>query len=111
MPVTSTFQTTRQQTYAQNRCMGAMLLKPITSARYKRDSDVKLLIYNNKLICLFHGHFSESLDLQGFATFTGKLSTKLSTENLHNSNAALNQRLSALSACKTTAAQNFFVVS
>jgi hypothetical protein len=43
--------------------------------------------------------FKKTLDLQGFAARHGKLSTKLSTENLEISKAFVNQGLRALFGC------------
>jgi hypothetical protein len=51
----------------------------------------KLLIYKESLNCLFTGQSKQSLDLQGFAALSTKLSTKLSTGNLDNFGAVKNQ--------------------
>ena len=83
-------------TYAQNLCCGAARLYMWASARYQTNSASKLLIYIASLKCFFYGQFSESLVNQGFRAVEQKLSTKLSTENLENCKATLNQALSVV---------------
>jgi hypothetical protein len=61
------------------RCGNAGLPAP---RRYQSNSARKLLIYIETLNCFFSVQFKKTLDLQGFAARRGKLSTKLSTENL-----------------------------
>jgi hypothetical protein len=87
------------RTYAQKPCCGAALQGSQPAPRYQSNSECKSLIYIETLNCFFFGHFEESLDLQGFAPSHGKLSTKLSTENLEICKAVINQGLSALSGC------------
>jgi hypothetical protein len=86
-------------TYAQKSCCAAAMRGPSPISRYQSNSACKSLIYIKTLNCFFSGQFKKSLDLQGFATFAGKLSTKLSTENLEICKAVPNQGLSALSGC------------
>jgi hypothetical protein len=59
--------------------------------RYQTNSACKLLIYIETLNCFFSGQFKKTLDLQGLAARAGKLSTKLSTENLEICKALVNQ--------------------
>jgi hypothetical protein len=87
------------RTYAQNLCCGAAMGKTGNILRYQSNSARKLLIYIASLNCFFSGQSKQSLDLQGFAALHGKLSTKLSTENLEICKALVNQGLSALSGC------------
>ncbi|MBK5204796.1 MAG: hypothetical protein JJD98_05110 [Polaromonas sp.] len=87
------------RTYAQNSCCGAALQEQQVTPRYQSNSVSKLLIYIGILNCFFSGQFKESLDLQGFAGLSDKLSTKLSTENLEILKATINQRLSAFFGC------------
>ncbi|NML85713.1 hypothetical protein [Polaromonas sp.] len=87
------------RTYAQNSCCGAALRELQYLPRYQSHSARKSLIYKDSLNCFFSGHFKESLDLQGLATLADKLSTKLSTENMENFKAVLNQGLSVQSGC------------
>jgi hypothetical protein len=49
------------------------------------------MIYIETLNCFFSGQFKKTLDLQGLAARAGKLSTKLSTENLEICKALVNQ--------------------
>ncbi|MFS2035801.1 hypothetical protein ACEN8I_17410 [Polaromonas sp. CT11-55] len=86
-------------TYAQKSCCAAAMRAPWSTSRYQSNSARKLLIYIETLNCFFCGQFKKSLDLQGFARFADKLSTKLSTENLEICKVAPNQGLSALSGC------------
>jgi hypothetical protein len=86
-------------TYAQKSCCAAAMRGPCPISRYQSNSARKSLIYIKTLNCFFSGQFKKSLDLQGFATFADKLSTKLSTENLEICKVARNQGLSALSGC------------
>jgi hypothetical protein len=87
------------KTYAQNLCCGAAINRMWGSARYQSHSAAKLLIYIDFLNCFFYGQSSQSLDLKGLQRRGGNLSTKLSTENLENFKAPLNQVLSAVFAC------------
>jgi hypothetical protein len=50
--------------------------------RYKLHSARKWLIHKDLKLCFFSGHFSQSLDLQGFGATQDNISTKLSTETL-----------------------------
>jgi hypothetical protein len=99
----STMANTKQcldsRTYAQKSCCAAAMPRPQAMLRYQSNSACKCLIYIETLNCFFSGQFKKSLDLQGFAAFGGKLSTKLSTENLEICKVAPNQGLSALSGC------------
>ncbi|MEO5661495.1 MAG: hypothetical protein ABI546_00180 [Polaromonas sp.] len=95
----STKSGTANRTYAQNACCGAALPSAGRMLRYQSNSARKSLIYIESLNCFFCGQFKQSLDLQGSAAHSGKLSTKLSTENLEICKAVVNQRLSALSGC------------
>jgi hypothetical protein len=72
------------RTYAQKACCAAAMQEPPAMLRYQSNSAPKCLICIETLNCFFCGQFKKSLDLQGFATFADKLSTKLSTENLGN---------------------------
>jgi hypothetical protein len=87
------------RTYAQNSCCGAAMENAGSILRYQSNSARKWLIYIETLNCFFSGQFKKSLDLQGFATRHGKLSTKLSTEKLEICKAMVNQGLSALFGC------------
>jgi len=78
-----------------------------TVLRYQSNSARKLLIYIETSNCFFSGQFKQSLDLQGFATRHGELSTKLSTENLEICKAMVNQGLSALSGCTSQEVNTF----
>jgi hypothetical protein len=84
------------RTYAQNLCYAAATPTASPLPRYQSHSAAKLLIYIETSNCFFSGHFKKSLDLQGLAQIPGKLSTKLSTENLEICKAVINQGLSAL---------------
>ncbi|WP_457282687.1 hypothetical protein [Polaromonas sp. P5_D5] len=95
------------RTYAQNSCCGAAMVNAGGMLRYQSNSGRKLLIYIETLNCFFSGQFKKSLDLQGFATRHGKLSTKLSTENLEICKAMVNQGLSALSGCTSQEVNTF----
>jgi hypothetical protein len=87
------------RTYAQKPCCGAALRAKQAAPRYQSNSVSKLLIYIPILNCFFSGQFKKSLDSQGFAGLSGKLSTKLSTENLEIFKATINQGLSAFFGC------------
>jgi hypothetical protein len=52
-------------------------------ACYKTNSERKLLIQKDFYLCFFCGHFSESLDFQGFDRACDYISTKLSTGMMH----------------------------
>jgi hypothetical protein len=67
--------------------------------RYQSNSARKSLIYIDSLNCFFSGQSRKTLGLQGLAAAQGKLSTKLSTENLEISKVVKNQRLSPLFGC------------
>jgi hypothetical protein len=94
-------------TYAQKSCCAAAMRGPCRISRYQSNSARKLLIYIETLNCVFFGQFKKSLDLQGFATRHGELSTKLSTENLEICKAMVNQGLSALSGCTSQEVNTF----
>ncbi|WP_143093295.1 hypothetical protein [Polaromonas sp. OV174] len=89
------------QTYAQNPCCTAALRGLQRAPRYQSHSDRKLLIYKASLNCFFSRQSRESLDLQGLEALTGKLSTKLSTENVKICKSLTNQGLSVISGCST----------
>jgi hypothetical protein len=95
----STKQALDSWTYAQKSCCAAAMARADFTSRYQSNSVAKSLIYIETSNCFFYGQFKKSLDLQGFARFADKLSTKLSTENLEICKVAPNQRLSALSGC------------
>jgi hypothetical protein len=52
-------------------------------ACYKTNSERKLLIHKDFYLCFFYGHFSKSLDFQGFDRGRDNISTKLSTRMMH----------------------------
>jgi hypothetical protein len=89
----------RVKTYAQKICCGTARRPALDGNRYQSHSAAKWLIYIASLNCFFCGHFNESLANQGFQAIRGKLSTKLSTENLEIFKASLNQALSAVFTC------------
>jgi hypothetical protein len=95
------------RTYAQKSCCAAAMRGASSSLRYQSNSARKSLIYIETLNCFFSGQFKQTLDLQGFATLAGKLSTKLSTENLEICKAMANQGLSALSGCTSQEVNTF----
>jgi hypothetical protein len=94
-------------TYAQKSCCAAAMRGSRLISRYQSNSARKSLIYIETLNCFFSGQFKQALDLQGFATRGGKLSTKLSTENLEICKAVANQGLSALSGCTSPEVNTF----
>jgi hypothetical protein len=94
-------------TYAQKSCCAAAMRGRHSMLRYQSNSVRKSLIYIETLNCFFSGQFKKTLDLQGSATFAGKLSTKLSTEIWEICKAMTNQGLSALSGCTSQEVNTF----
>jgi hypothetical protein len=91
--MTSTKSRPFDQSYAQNLFPAVQKSLQCEAPCFQINSFRKLLIHKETLNCLFAGQFKKSLDLQGFAGFSTKLSTKLSTGNLDNFKVLENQAL------------------
>jgi hypothetical protein len=102
--MTSTKSAPFSKSYAQNLFRAVQKSMAGLVPRHPAHGLRKSLIHKETLNCLFTRQSKESLDLQGFAGFSTKLSTKLSTGNLDNFGAVENQGLSRLSEGLSSAA-------